>query len=125
MEETKDVKEIKDTADVKNAALNNWKQVVQKMDRYSDFTLVADPIPFNEMFKDFDIERVQLHSTQIFETCGIKYIVGFCGVFNWKDQKLTSLDGDSYEENMLVLGYEWFKDDDGKECIDILVGTDW
>ena len=94
--------------------MNDWK----KTDRYKDYTVCENPRPFSEMFKDKDFSRVQVHSNQVVEP--INDIVGFCGAFAWEDNVIRSLDGDSYNKDMLVLGYEI--DDD---CLEIMVGSDW
>lgn len=83
-------------------------------DRYYDFTFLPTPVAFSEAWKGKKEDLVQVHST----SCG------FCGVFSWDGEKLTSLDGDSYNPNMKVIGYSYFDTDDG-ECLDILVGNDW
>ena len=100
------------------------EKILKESGRYKDFTLLEKPEPFNKFFTDKNYPIVQVHSTQIFETSGKKDIVGFYGQFEWKDNKITSLDGDSYSETMLVFGYEEFdcEEDIG---IDILVGNDW
>ena len=98
----------------------NWKEIIKKLPRYQNFTIVEDPISFNEMFKDTNIDVVQLHSVEVIADT----IVGFCGVFMWHDNTLTPLDGDSYSENVLVLGYDWFEHN-GEKCLDILVDNDW
>ena len=98
----------------------NWIEIVKQLPRYKDFTIVKEPIKFKDMFAGQNIDCVQLHSTEVvFDT-----IVGFCGVFMWHDNTLTPLDGDSYSENVLVLGYDWFEHN-GEKCLDILVGNDW
>ena len=102
------------------------KEMLEKTDRYSGFMLLDEPTPFNIMFKDKDVDLVQLHSTQtITLPSGNKDIVGFCGVCSWKDNVLTPRDGDSYSKTMTVYGYEWFESDDGTQGLDILVGEDW
>ena len=104
----------------------NWKEIVRKSDRYSDFKILEIPKEFKEMFLNQNISRVQVHSVQIYEASSGKLdIVGFCGSFAWARNKLDPLDGDSYNENMLVLGYQWFTDERGNKCLDILVGNDW
>lgn len=98
----------------------DWMEIIQRLPRYKDFTIVEKPIKFKDMFAGQNIDLVQLHSTEVvFDT-----IVGFCGVFQWRDNKLLPLDGDSYSENVIVLGYDWFENN-GKKCLDILVGDDW
>ena len=98
----------------------NWKEIIKKLPRYKDFTIVEDLISFNEMFKDTTIKVVQVHSVEVIADT----IVGFCGVFEWDQNTLTPLDGDSYSEKVKVLGYNWFTHGNDK-CIDILVGEDW
>ena len=100
--------------------MRDWKEVIKDNDRYEGFTILEDPVPFNEMFADRDIPLVQVHSTYTFESEGKDYIAGFSGAFEWKNGEVIPCDGDSYNKEMMVLGYE---DDD--ECLDILVGNDW
>lgn len=89
--------------------------------RYENFTFLKTPVLFKDLFKDTDIEYVQVHdATPIFED----QIVGFCGVFSWKNNKIEPLDGDSYSDNMPVLGYNWFINNFGIKCLDILV-SEW
>jgi hypothetical protein len=98
--------------------MSDWKEIVKNNDRYENFVIVDEPKPFNKMFTDQDISYVQTHSTTVVDE---NTLVGcFSGVFEWKDNKIISLDGDSYSENMIVFGYEWFENE-GKKCLDILV----
>lgn len=103
------------------------KNILVNSDRYKDFTLLDKPVKFNELFKDKDIDCVQVHSTQIISYSGGKDIVGFCGQFSWKDNKIKSLDGDNYSPHMTVFGYTWFenKEEGIKIGVDILIGNDW
>lgn len=103
----------------------NWKKVISNSERYKDFTLLDKPGSFCCLFADCDIHVVQLHSTEGYETPEGSDIVGFCGAFQWIGNKLTPLDGDSYSETVLVLGYKWFSDKEQNLCLDILVGDDW
>lgn len=99
--------------------------IIKNLDRYKNFLFLINPIPFNKLFKDKDFDCVQLHSTQIF---GEKDIVGFCGSFLWKDNKLKPLDGDSYLEDVEVIGYDFFSYNENemiKRGIDILAGNNW
>ena len=100
------------------------EKILKESERYKGFTLLEKPEPFNKHFAGKSYPIVQVHSTEIFEvSSGKKDIVGFYGQFEWKNNKITPLDGDSYSETMLVLGYEEFDCDEGKG-IDILVGND-
>lgn len=100
--------------------MSDWKEVIKGNELYEDFTIVDDPIPFKEMYAGRDISRVELYSTQVFTVDGKDHIMGFCGVFEWKDGEVHPLDGDSYSDSVLVLGYD--EDEDG---LCILVGNDW
>lgn len=97
--------------------------VIKTNKRYTDFTILDEPKSFDEMFVGQDIPCVQLHSTELLSD--LSDIIGFCGTFSWENGVLTSLDGDSYTKNMSVLGYNWFTNESGKKCLDILVGDDW
>lgn len=102
-----------------------WQEVIKDEERYRGFTLTEPPVKFCDLFANRDIPCVQLHSTQVYE-CGDKQgIVGFCGAFSWEDNELTPLDRDSYSKNTPVYGYAWFTDNEGRRCLDILVGDEW
>lgn len=120
--------------------MTDWKKVIKNIDRYKDFEILDKPIPFSEFAKDKDWDLVQVHSTQVInigeiesdDTHTDKYdILGFCGAFSWRDNTLQSLDGDTYNENMLVLGYNEFQGFHTVDTVsnrlglDILVGDDW
>ena len=101
----------------------NLKKLVKTNERYKDFTLLECPVRFKDMQADNDIDVVQLHDIY---PCGDNEIVGFCGICSWKDNILTSLDGDSYTDEMLVYGYSWFTNEEEgiTKGLDILV-EDW
>ena len=101
------------------------RDIIENSERYEDFKLLDHPVKFKDLFADMNISYVQLHSTQIIKSENYKDIVGFCGVFEWKDNKIESLDYDSYSEDVFVYGYEWFDDADGDRCLDVLVGENW
>ena len=100
------------------------RELVEKSG-YTHFTFVNKPIPFNDMYRDNDIEIVELVSAGTYELKGEKGIVGFCGKFKWLSNKIISLDYDTYNEDMLVLGYHWFKNKEDIDCLSLLVGNDW
>lgn len=102
-----------------------WKEAICKDERYRGFSLLDKPDRFCRLFADKDIRVVRLHSTDIYDAPDSPHIVGFCGVFQWMGKELKPLDGDSYSENTLVLGYHWFFDQESGLCLDILVGDDW
>ena len=97
---------------------------LEKSERYNMFTILDEPVKFSELYKDTDIQLVQVHSI---EPVGDDDIVGFCGVFRWERNHLSPLDGDIYNPDVLVQGYSWFSAEDNPDakCLDILVGNDW
>lgn len=97
------------------------RNAIKNEERYSDFTLFDEPVVFSEWQKNVDIPCVQLHSTQLCGPKDSRFIVGFCGVFAWKDNEITPLDGDVYSENTTVVGFNWFHDEENGICLDILV----
>ena len=72
--------------------MKGWKEIAKKDTRYEDFVISEDPKSFKEMFADQDIPYVQIHSTQVVGAEDQEYLVGFCGVFEWKDNKIIPLD---------------------------------
>ncbi len=108
----------------KNILSKEAIEILKTNDRYKGFTLLKDPQSFIELFEGQDIPCVQIHTAQVYNNGDKKGIVGFCGAFKWEDNKIISLDGDSYTIGMTVFGYEWFNDDSGR-CLDILVGDNW
>lgn len=90
----------------------------------SKFIMLAYPKHFDEHFKNDNYDMVQVFST---EPAGDD-IVGFVGQFSWINRELKPLDGDSYNKDVLVIGYkEWYEElEEGNiNGIDILVGDDW
>lgn len=87
--------------------------------RYKDFTYFDESQEFCELFKNQNYDIVQVHDM----TPVGNNIVGFAGQFKWQDNKIVSLDGDSYTKHMSVLGYKEF-DNAGLKCLDIL-SDDW
>ena len=73
--------------------------------RYQDFTILDNPVPFNEFAKDKNIDCVQPHTII---SAKDKTFITWAGSFEWKNNELNSLDGDCYNETMNVLAYEWF-----------------
>ena len=97
------------------------KSILAANERYSDFTLLDVPISFSIWAKNKDFPTVQVHDATVYEWEGGTDIVGFAGAFAWEDNQLTSLDGDTYNPDMPVIGYEEFEDG-----VDILVkGGEW
>lgn len=103
--------------------MNKLSSIIKNLDRYKGFTLLNEPKPFSELMKNKNIGLVQVHcATPI---CDDKDIVGFVGIFKWENNTLTPLDGDTYNPDVNILGYEWFKNDNGDECLDILTDENW
>lgn len=97
------------------------KAILAANERYADFVLLDTPVPFSEWAKDKNYPTVQVHDTTVYRLDGGTDIVGFAGAFAWEDNQLTSLDGDTYNPNMPVIGYE-----EDEDTLDILVeGGKW
>ena len=97
------------------------KSVLAANERYADFVLLDTPVPFAEWAKDKGYPAVQVHDTTLYNFDYGTDIIGFVGVFEWKDNALTPLDGDTYNELMPVIGYE-----EDEDTLDILVeGGKW
>lgn len=106
--------------------MNELKEIIKNSNKYNGFKLLDKPAPFKELFNNEKFDCVQLHSTQIiFYDNGTKDIIGFCGAFSWIDNIVKSLDGDSYNDDFIVVGYKRFESQDGDKCIDVFVGEDW
>ena len=104
----------------------DYLNIINKSERYSDFTICDKPIPFSEMFKNKDFEIVQIFCiTQ--DKPGSLFDIGFAGQFAWNNNKITSLDGDSYNENTKVYAYKPFvnKEENITTGLDIVIGDDW
>lgn len=99
--------------------ISDLKTRLSEEERYKGFKVLDKPIAFNELFKDQNLDLVQLHN--VGDTCPAY----FCGIFAWKQNQLIPLDGDSYFEGMNVLAYEFWKNKNGTEGLDILVDGDW
>ena len=128
--------DLENTTAFSEADEKDWKEVIKNDNRYKNFTILDEPIPFNKFAKDEDYGVVQVHLTQVMgvgttDKNGFHFggyeIVGFAGAFEWKNNTLKSLDGDIYNEEMNVLGYKKFSLEhiEGMKGLDILVGDDW
>ena len=97
------------------------KSVLAANERYADFKILDTPVPFAEWAKDKSYGEVQVHDTTLYKFDYGTDIIGFVGVFEWKDNALTPLDGDTYNELMPVIGYE-----EDEDALHILVeGGKW
>ena len=94
---------------------------VKSNERYEDFIFLDKPIIFNEFFRDKDYDVVQIHDINRLNIKGHENeIIGFAGAFKWKNNNLIALDGDSYDSNVKVYGYD-ILDDNSEKVLDILV----
>jgi hypothetical protein len=90
---------------------------IQKiMQRYLGFTCLDEYVDFGTMFCNKDYDVVQIHDIT---PVGDNDIIGFAGIFAWKDNVITSLDGDSYTPHMKICGYKEFEKDK-ERCLDVL-----
>ncbi|MCR5615378.1 MAG: hypothetical protein K6F45_04360 [Saccharofermentans sp.] len=100
-----------------------FKTVLAERGNYKYFTFLDRPDSFKSVFGGKDIARVGVYSTMVLD--GVD-TVAFCGRFEWKDGKITTLDGDEYNADMTVYGYSKYYDRDiEEEILEILVGDDW
>ena len=97
------------------------KAILTANERYSDFKILDTPVPFAEWAKGKNYPTVQVHDTTVYKLGDGADIYGFVGVFEWRNNAIASLDGDTYNPDMPVIGYEEFEDG-----VDILVeGGKW
>lgn len=98
-------------------------------DRYGSFTVLETPMPFSKFQSGNKINLVQVHAVNVcICSDGTEYKCEepmFCGVFEWDGETAHSLDGDTYNQDAIVYAYEWFNDDDGDLCLDIITGEGW
>lgn len=104
---------------------------LKKHPRYTEVTLLEKPVLFYEKWAGRTL-YVQIHDLtpvgKLDARCPVEDIIGFSGCFVWKDDEITSVDGDSYTKVMEVYGYEEFELDEEyaeeygcKKGLDILV----
>ncbi len=103
--------------------------LIKTLPRYRNFTFLDSPVPFSTLFKDTDFQVVQVHDSATvshpLNSDNTFDIIGFVGEFEWRDNEIVPLDGDSYTPNMSVIGYDKFTFD-SIPCLDILVmPSDW
>ena len=106
--------------------LHGWlgAGIAKTNERYDDFVFISGStnMPFRLFAADDNYHIVQVYDLSIIPSADD--IVGFAGQFRWENKKITSLDGDSYNPDMTIWGYEIFRDDDGNLCITVLT-CDW
>lgn len=102
--------------------------IAENNERYDDFVFIKDSfsgstnVPFSTFAKDDNYYIVQVYDLTIAPNADD--IAGFAGQFRWENNKLTSLDGDSYNSDMTIWGYKIFRDDDEATCLNVLT-CDW
>ena len=92
---------------------------------FEGFKLLDQPQKFSELFLNQNFDDVELVS--IIRLMTEKNVGRFLGAFEWKDNEIKSLDGDSYNSDMTVYGYEFFENPEAGVLngLSILVGNDW
>ena len=93
---------------------------------FEGFKLLDQPQKFSELFLNQNFEVVEVISILKLVTKTTERISGFSGLFEWKDNKIESLDGDSYNTDMTVYGYKFFEKPEAGVLngLFILVGAD-
>ncbi len=96
--------------------------ILKSSERYSAFTLYDKSVLFKTtpLFSE-KYEVIQVHDSTII---GETEICGFAGVCKVLNGEIRSLDGDSYSPDMTIIGYEEFKNNDGKLCLDV-IADEW
>lgn len=98
----------------------NFRRIlrISSNDRYKNFTFLEKPTEFNktDLFSD-KYAIIQLHDVS--KIPGLSDVIGFCGVFKIENGKIISLDYDSYDPQMIVVGYQEFTHDN-ETCLDLL-----
>lgn len=102
----------------KRETFEELKQRVSNDARYKDFIFLEEPTEFNktDLFSD---KYAEIQLKDVSKIPGYQDVIGFCGVFKIENGEIISLDGDSYDPQMIVVGYQEFMHD-GKTCLDLL-----
>lgn len=102
--------------------------IAQTDERYDKFVFIEDSFsnptstPFSTFAKNDRYHIVQVYDLSIVPSADS--IVGFAGQFRWENNKLISLDGDSYNSDMTIWGYKIFRNGDEVTCLNVLT-CDW
>lgn len=97
------------------------KEIAEKEHQFKSHIFLDDPVSFSELFKDKNINVVDVYSIYSAEMGST-----FCGTFRWKNNDIRPLDGDTYNKDMLVYAYKFYESKDKDiSGLSILVGTDW
>lgn len=102
------------------------RNLIESLPRYEGFTLLDESTPFNEFFKDQSFDCVQVHCVTPLKNHPDD-VYGWCGSFAWDNNTLKPLDGDSYNQKAMVLGYMEFTNPEAgvNKGLEILVENDW
>lgn len=91
--------------------------------KYKDYLILPKPQPFNDIFNGHVCDTVYVYSLHSVSDLPDD-VLGFVGIFQWSDDKITSDDGDTYDPNMLVYAYN-ICGVSGRFNVSIVVGDDW
>ncbi len=102
------------------------RKLIESLPRYKNFTLLDESKPFNEFFKNQSFDCVQVHCVTPLDNHPDD-VYGWCGSFAWNNNTLKPLDGDSYNEKVMILGYTEFTNSKAgvDKGLEILVENDW
>ena len=95
---------------------------LQSNRKYQGFKFLSEPTSFKKLFAKTDIPVVNIYDCGLIEKDQPLFgnaIIGFVGGFSWLGGNRISLDGDSYDDP-LVLGYKWYYRRNVR-CLSILV----
>lgn len=105
--------------------------------RYKNFTFIEEGISLTDFLEEKLLEDqregllIQVHSIEPLrdKKGNVNGITGFAGQCEVRNGEIVSLDGDTYNPEMTVYGYNWFTysspDMGSGRGLDILVGSDW
>ena len=105
--------------------------------RYKNFTFIEEGAPLIDFLEVELLEDqregllIQVHSIEPLrdKKGNVNGITGFAGQCEVKNGEIVPLDGDTYNSDMTVYGYNWFTYSNlnmgSGRGLDILVGSDW
>ena len=103
--------------------IENIKNTANESKKYSRYEMLTEPVKWCDFAKNKDYDHVSVHA-YLQTTPFTNSTILFVGAFEWHNNNLESLDGDIYNNDMLVYGYEEWNDNVTKG-IHIIVGDDW
>ena len=86
------------------------RDFLEHSDRYKYYCLLDRPSRFWDLFKHRNIGHVDVES--IVPLQHQRGVVGWIGAFEWRDDKVVSLDGDAYYAGMTIYGYRYWHIED-------------